>query len=430
MRNAERSRQWYEDVLGLHTYHYRPGRAAFMSADKEKSHEVALMQVGDDAPLQQKGQVGLNHLACMMDSLDDLKDAYYRLKEKGVKFDHISDHGLSLGIYFRDPDGNGLEVSYELPREKWPRQDSVFAPDVVGLGSSPGRGTRRSRSRRHASRRRQAERSRLSRDTGPGGVKCPAYANDSAVHGLRRARQASDTLRCRSPAFAAYELVVVPVHDQPRRRHLGQPIDRGEAMAMAGRRFVRHQHVEAMLCQPGEILREDQIAVPQRQPAAPVLARREARQEFVPRGEARRFDPAAALRARIPDARLEHPAQAGDAQPADLDHLAADVALGKIGRQIIEHGIGLGVLVAEDPVHAQPSANSGPAYGAAARAARSRRAGSACRGSSAPHARRIGGKLPCGSPAMTIGVVTRGTSIIRRGRSPADARRGRSSSPG
>src|SRR5262245_12790665 len=66
---------WYEDVLGLHTYDFRPGLAAFMSADREKSHEVALMQVGDDAPLQQKGQVGLNHLAFMMESLDDLKEA-------------------------------------------------------------------------------------------------------------------------------------------------------------------------------------------------------------------------------------------------------------------------------------------------------------------------------------------------------------------
>ena len=58
-----------------------------------------------------------------------------------MKFDHISDHGLSLGIYFRDPDGNGLEVSYELPREQWPRQDQVFAPDVVNLGLFPARGT-------------------------------------------------------------------------------------------------------------------------------------------------------------------------------------------------------------------------------------------------------------------------------------------------
>lgn len=138
VRNAERSREWYEKVLGLHTYHYRPGRAAFMSADLDQSHEVALMQVGDDAPAPQRGQVGLNHMAWMVASLDDLKVAYRRLKDNGVKIERISDHGISLGIYFRDPDGNGLEVSYELPRDKWPRQEQVFAEDMVNRGLFPG----------------------------------------------------------------------------------------------------------------------------------------------------------------------------------------------------------------------------------------------------------------------------------------------------
>ena len=72
VRNVERARQWYEDVLGLHTYEYRPGWAAFMSADLDQSHEVALMQLGEDAPGPQKGQVGLNHFAWRVDSLDDL----------------------------------------------------------------------------------------------------------------------------------------------------------------------------------------------------------------------------------------------------------------------------------------------------------------------------------------------------------------------
>lgn len=138
VRNAERSKQWYEDVLGLHCYHYRPGWAAFLSADKDKSHEVALMQVGDDAHGPMKGQVGLNHMAWMLESLDDLKEAYYRLKDRHIPIDAVADHGISLGIYFRDPDGNGVEVSYELPREQWPRQDSVFASDMVGRGCFPG----------------------------------------------------------------------------------------------------------------------------------------------------------------------------------------------------------------------------------------------------------------------------------------------------
>jgi len=138
VRNAERSRQWYADVLGLHTYDFRAGWAAFMCADREQSHEVALIEVGEEAPLPQRRQVGLNHMAWMMASLDDLKDAYRRLKELGIPIDRIADHGISIGIYFRDPDGNGIEVSYELPRAQWPRQERIFAEDMVNKGRFPG----------------------------------------------------------------------------------------------------------------------------------------------------------------------------------------------------------------------------------------------------------------------------------------------------
>jgi catechol 2,3-dioxygenase len=127
VRDAARSRQWYEDVLGLHTYDFIPGRAAFMSADLDQSHEVALIQVGDEAPGPQKGQVGLNHMAWMMRSLDDLKEIYQRLKDQQVAIERVSDHGISVGIYFRDPDGNGVEVSYELPRSQWPLDDKIFS---------------------------------------------------------------------------------------------------------------------------------------------------------------------------------------------------------------------------------------------------------------------------------------------------------------
>jgi catechol 2,3-dioxygenase len=77
-------------------------------------------------------------MAWMVDSLDQLKDCYRRLKDDDVRIRAIVDHGLSLGIYFRDPDGNGVEVSYELPRAQWPRQTQVFAPDVTNLGRFPG----------------------------------------------------------------------------------------------------------------------------------------------------------------------------------------------------------------------------------------------------------------------------------------------------
>jgi len=126
VRNVERSHRWYTDVLGLHTQdtftHAGTGRmrAVFLAADPDHAHDVALFDVGDDAPIQQKGQVGLNHFAWKMASVDDLKEMHGRLQDQGVPFS-VSDHTISIGIYFSDPDGNGLEVYYELPRSEWHR---------------------------------------------------------------------------------------------------------------------------------------------------------------------------------------------------------------------------------------------------------------------------------------------------------------------
>jgi catechol 2,3-dioxygenase len=138
VRNVERAQQWYAEILGLHTYDCVPGRAAFMSANREESHEIALMEAGKDAPGLQTGQVGLNHMAWRMENLDDLKEVYYRLKEKQVPIDHVSDHGISLGIYFHDLDGNGIEVYYELPRSEWFRQERLFRHQDRPRGHFPG----------------------------------------------------------------------------------------------------------------------------------------------------------------------------------------------------------------------------------------------------------------------------------------------------
>jgi len=131
VRNAERSLRWYTDILGLHiqdTFNF-PGtdkmRAAFLACDPDHAHDIALFEVGEDAPLQDKGQVGLNHVAWRMGTLDDLKTMYQRLQDKDIPV-RVSDHSVSIGVYFSDPDGNGLEVYYELPRSQW-HQDRPFS---------------------------------------------------------------------------------------------------------------------------------------------------------------------------------------------------------------------------------------------------------------------------------------------------------------
>jgi len=131
VRNAQRSLRWYTDILALHvqdTFNF-PGtdklRAAFLACDPDHAHDIALFEVGEDARLQDKGQVGLNHVAWRMETLDDLKTMYARLQDRDIPV-RVSDHSVSIGVYFSDPDGNGLEVYYELPRTEW-HQDRPFS---------------------------------------------------------------------------------------------------------------------------------------------------------------------------------------------------------------------------------------------------------------------------------------------------------------
>mgnify|MGYP001312732000 CR=1 FL=1 len=138
VRNAERARNWYEDLLGLHTYGFIPGRAAFMTSDLGNSHEIALTEVGEDAPGVQHRQVGLNHMAWYMDSLEDLAELYHRIKEKNIEIEHVSDHGHAIGIYIHDPDGNGIELSYEMPQSEWGHDENGYMIGSTSKGRLSG----------------------------------------------------------------------------------------------------------------------------------------------------------------------------------------------------------------------------------------------------------------------------------------------------
>ena len=142
VRNAERSYRWYTDILGLHTQDlfYHSGteklRAAFLSCDPDHAHDIALFEVGEDAAGPQKKEVGLNHVAWRMGTLDDLKEMYVRLKAKGVPV-RVGDHTISIGVYFSDPDGNGLEVYFEQPRSEWHRERPFSEQGAKGRCPGP-----------------------------------------------------------------------------------------------------------------------------------------------------------------------------------------------------------------------------------------------------------------------------------------------------
>jgi catechol-2,3-dioxygenase len=69
-----------------------------------------------DVPRPHRGQLGLAHIAFKVASYGALRDAYTHLLKNDVEVQRAVDHICQRSIYFTDPDGNGLEIYYEMPR--------------------------------------------------------------------------------------------------------------------------------------------------------------------------------------------------------------------------------------------------------------------------------------------------------------------------
>jgi catechol 2,3-dioxygenase len=141
VRDLERSVAFYRDVLGLtHVARYggrstlRSGATmAFFSATGANHHDLALLEVGADAPTPAANAVGLYHVALKIgDSLDELRRAKAHLDDHGVQILGISDHRVSQSIYFNDPDGNVLEVFVDGDPKIW-RDDPASVATVAPL---------------------------------------------------------------------------------------------------------------------------------------------------------------------------------------------------------------------------------------------------------------------------------------------------------
>jgi catechol 2,3-dioxygenase len=111
VRDLERSRKFYTDVMGLKLMMEAPKiKMAFLASNGRDHHEIGLVEVGADAPGPQKGEIGLVHIAFRLRDEEHLRAAYRELKEKQVPILSTVDHGITKSIYFRDPDGHQLEV--------------------------------------------------------------------------------------------------------------------------------------------------------------------------------------------------------------------------------------------------------------------------------------------------------------------------------
>jgi len=117
----DRSVRFYSEVLGFEVTNRMGSQAAFLSAGGYH-HHIGLNtweSEGGDPPAA--GTTGLYHVAFRYPNRSALAKALRRLDEFSFPLEGAADHGVSEALYLRDPDGNGVELYYDRPREEWPR---------------------------------------------------------------------------------------------------------------------------------------------------------------------------------------------------------------------------------------------------------------------------------------------------------------------
>ena len=135
VRNMEESHQFWTDVVGLRLvgeFRQRPGRPPIprmrfysgVGPNGMHHHDLALVENPNLPPPPADWkmwdmQMAINHIAITYSGRDAWLRQLAYLQAKGVKFDRRIDHGMTHSLYINDPNGYGVELLYELPRDVW-----------------------------------------------------------------------------------------------------------------------------------------------------------------------------------------------------------------------------------------------------------------------------------------------------------------------
>jgi catechol-2,3-dioxygenase len=127
VRDLERSRAFYRDVLGFREVCAVPPAAAVYSSGRTH-HELLLIGVGDDAqPIPQGRRVGMYHFGLKVgDSDDELRAARDAVVAAGARIVGSSDHVVTHSLYLLDPDGNEVELYVDVPGVDWKKDPSLM----------------------------------------------------------------------------------------------------------------------------------------------------------------------------------------------------------------------------------------------------------------------------------------------------------------
>ena len=123
--DLERAIAFYRDVLGFELQLRYGDGAAFLSAGGYHHHIGLNTWESKGGSPPPRGTTGLYHVAIRYPDRRTLATALARVLACGVPLEGASDHGVSEAIYLRDPDGNGIELYRDRPREQWPKPESA-----------------------------------------------------------------------------------------------------------------------------------------------------------------------------------------------------------------------------------------------------------------------------------------------------------------
>ncbi len=115
VRDLGRLSRYYEDTIGLQPIDAEKGSVRLGADGKTLLH---LLERPDADP-EPHGFAGLFHTAFLLPSRADLGRWLRRAVASGVRFDGASDHKVSEALYLTDPEGNGIEVYADRPRDTW-----------------------------------------------------------------------------------------------------------------------------------------------------------------------------------------------------------------------------------------------------------------------------------------------------------------------
>jgi catechol 2,3-dioxygenase len=135
VRDIEESHRFWTEILGFRQVgalrpsarRPNPPKMRFYSGERggtSHHHDIALVENPDLPPPPAEWAlfgmpVAVNHIAITLPSREAWLAQLRFLQSRGVKFDRRVNHGMTHSLYIHDPNGYGVELLYDLPREMW-----------------------------------------------------------------------------------------------------------------------------------------------------------------------------------------------------------------------------------------------------------------------------------------------------------------------